>query len=148
MHTHRPDLHRSLTTFSSRRFKAIAKRHGYKFENGKVTQDGDDAVAGGQSTPTPKKAKGKRAPKGTPTPKKRKLSETTVKDEEEVVEARNNLKAAEARKDKPIDCEKVGSGENADEEDGHLNQDYEEGVKRIKMELGGEKYEETSEDFA
>ena len=128
MHTNRSDLHRSLTPFSSRRFKAIAKRHGYKFENGKVTQDGEDAVAGGQSTQTPKKAKAKRAPKGTPTPKKRKLSEATVKDEEDLIEAQNDLMAAEAGKDKLIDVGKGGNGEDADEEEGHLNRDYEGGV--------------------
>jgi hypothetical protein len=121
MHTTRSDLHRSLTPFSSRRFKAIAKRYGYKFENGKVTQDGEDAVAGGQSTQTPKKAKAKRAPKGNPTPKKRKLSEATVKDEEDLVGAQNNLKAAEARNDTLVDVEKRGSGEDADEEDEHSN---------------------------
>jgi hypothetical protein len=55
-----------------------------------VTQDGENYVAGDQSTETPHKVKTKRAPKSTPTtkstptPKKRKLSEAIVKDEEDL----------------------------------------------------------------
>lgn len=144
------ELNLSLIPSSSRRFKAIAKKHGYSYENGKVARDEEDAITGNGATETPEKAKGKRGPKAKaiPTPKKRKLFDATAKDVEDIVETDSYVTVVSAGEENKTNSDEKDIGEDVDEEIRNDNGDYQARAQGVKQKSDGGYNEETAEELA